>query len=95
MRIIFLGPPGVGKGTLADMLKERKSFIKISTGDLLRENVEKGTELGIKAKEYMDIGELVPDEIVINMVKERIKDLDNFILDGFPRTIAKAEKQRQ
>ncbi len=94
MNLIFLGAPGAGKGTQAKMVSEKYEIPQISTGDMLREAVAKGTELGKKAKEYMDKGELVPDEIVIGIVKERLQQPDcekGFILDGFPRTLAQAE----
>ncbi len=94
MNLILLGPPGAGKGTQAKMISEKYGIPQIATGDILREAVAKGTELGKKAKEYMDRGELVPDEIVIGIVKERLKQPDcekGFILDGFPRTLAQAE----
>ncbi|MCS7121848.1 MAG: adenylate kinase [Archaeoglobaceae archaeon] len=95
MNLILLGAPGAGKGTQAKMLKEKYGFVHISTGDILREAVAKGTELGKKAKEYMDKGLLVPDEIVIGIVKERLKEPDcnkGIILDGFPRTLRQAEE---
>lgn len=90
---IFLGPPGAGKGTQAQRLVEEKGFVQISTGDILREAVKKGTGLGKKAKEYMDAGKLVPDEIIIGIIKEKLKELNgkDIILDGFPRTIPQAE----
>ncbi len=94
MNIIMLGPPGAGKGTQAKMMVERLSIPQISTGDMLRAAVKEGTELGKKAKEYMDSGKLVPDEVVIGIVKERLAQSDcdrGFILDGFPRTIPQAE----
>ena len=94
MKLIFLGPPGAGKGTIAQHITEDLGIPQISTGDLLRAAVKEGTELGKKAKEFMDKGELVSDEIVIGMLKERIaKDdcMKGFILDGFPRTIPQAE----
>lgn len=94
MFILFLGAPGAGKGTQAAMISEKLGMPHISTGDIFREAVAKGTELGKKAKEYMDKGELVPDEIVIGIVKERISQPDcekGCILDGFPRTVAQAE----
>jgi adenylate kinase len=93
-KLIFLGPPGVGKGTVAKMITGKLGVIQISTGDLLRAAVKEGSELGNQAKEYMNAGKLVPDELVINMLKERIKQPDcekGFILDGFPRTIPQAE----
>lgn len=92
--IILLGPPGVGKGTQAKKIMERYGVPQISTGDMLRESVKEGTELGKKAKEYMDRGSLVPDEVVIGIVRERLQKSDcerGFILDGFPRTIPQAE----
>ncbi|WP_457548741.1 adenylate kinase [Archaeoglobus sp.] len=94
MNIILLGPPGGGKGTQAKKIVEKYGVPHIATGDILREAVAKGTELGKKAKEYMDRGELVPDEIVIGIVRERLKQPDcekGFLLDGFPRTIKQAE----
>jgi len=94
MNLIFLGPPGVGKGTIAKEIVKEKSIPQISTGDLLRAAVKEGSELGKKAKEYMDAGRLVPDDLVINLLKERISKDDcknGFILDGFPRTIPQAE----
>ncbi len=94
MRIIMLGAPGAGKGTQASRISERYGIPQISTGDILRSAVREGTELGKKAKEYMDRGELVPDEIVIGIVRERIVQDDRkkgFILDGFPRTVVQAE----
>ncbi|MFH1324245.1 MAG: adenylate kinase [Nanoarchaeota archaeon] len=94
MNLIFLGPPGVGKGTIAKDVVKAKNIPQISTGDLLRAAVKEGSELGKKAKEFMDSGKLVPDELAINLLKERIKKDDckhGFILDGFPRTIPQAE----
>ncbi|BAT72201.1 adenylate kinase [Thermosulfidibacter takaii ABI70S6] len=94
MNIIMLGPPGAGKGTQAKMLVEKFGIPQISTGDMLRAAVAEGTELGKKAKEYMDKGQLVPDEVVIGIVEERLKKSDcekGFILDGFPRTVPQAE----
>ena len=95
MRLILLGPPGAGKGTQAKMLKEKFGIPQISTGDILRKAVSDDTELGKQAKAYMGDGQLVPDEIVIELIKEKIKEDDcagGFILDGFPRTIVQAEK---
>ncbi len=94
MNIVFLGPPGAGKGTQAKRITEKYGIPQISTGDMFREHLSKGTELGQKAKEYMEKGQLVPDEIVLSMVEERLKQPDcekGFILDGFPRTVAQAE----
>jgi adenylate kinase len=94
MRIIFLGPPGAGKGTQAKMLIDRYGIPQISTGDILRAAVKEGTPMGKKAKEYMDSGKLVPDEVVIGIMQDRLKESDcakGFILDGFPRTVAQAE----
>ena len=93
MNLVFLGPPGAGKGTAAQRLVNDIEIPQISTGDLLRESVKQGTQLGRKAKGYMDAGELVPDELVIGLLKERIAKPDcgkGFILDGFPRTIPQA-----
>jgi adenylate kinase len=95
MRMVLLGPPGAGKGTQAVMLMEKLSFLHFSTGDILRENVKKGTEIGKKAKSFMDKGDLVPDEVVIAMMIEKIRETakgKDFILDGFPRTIFQAVK---
>ncbi|MEN2985525.1 MAG: adenylate kinase [Thermodesulfovibrionaceae bacterium] len=94
MRLVFLGAPGAGKGTQAKKLVEKYGIPQISTGDLLRAAVAEGTALGKEAKAYMDRGELVPDSIVLGMVKERISQDDckkGFILDGFPRNVAQAE----
>jgi len=94
MRIVILGPPGSGKGTQAALLRERLGVAHISTGELLRNAVSCQTELGRKAKSYMDAGELVPDELVLGMLEERLgePDTDNgFILDGYPRNQAQAE----
>jgi adenylate kinase len=89
--IIFLGPPGAGKGTQAERLAEDLKIKKISTGDILREAVAKGTELGQRAKSYMERGELVPDEIILGIIEEAINDEEGFILDGFPRNINQAK----
>ena len=94
MRLIFLGPPGSGKGTQAAKLLERVPVAHISTGDILRENVAKGTNLGLQAKSFMDAGKLVPDALIVEMMKHRLGANDcetGFILDGFPRTVAQAE----
>ncbi|MDP4092455.1 MAG: adenylate kinase [Bacillota bacterium] len=94
MRMIMLGAPGAGKGTQAVKLAEKYNIPQISTGDIFRSNIKNGTELGKKAKEYIDKGMLVPDEITIGIVKDRLQQTDcknGFILDGFPRTIPQAE----
>lgn len=94
MRIILLGPPGAGKGTQASMLVKEFGVPHISTGDIFRAAIKEGTELGLKAKSFMDQGQLVPDEVVIGIVRERLtqKDCqDGFILDGFPRTVPQAD----
>ncbi|RUM33139.1 MAG: adenylate kinase [Archaeoglobus sp.] len=94
MNLILLGPPGSGKGTQAKLIVEKYGIPQISTGDMLRDAVAQGTELGKEAKKYMDAGQLVPDEVVIGIVKERLQQPDcekGFILDGFPRTIPQAE----
>ncbi len=94
MRLILLGPPGAGKGTQAVRLVNHFGIPQISTGDILRKAVKDGTELGTLAKGYMDRGELVPDEVVVGIIRERIAEPDcerGYILDGFPRTIAQAE----
>jgi adenylate kinase len=93
MRLIFLGPPGAGKGTQASMVSERLGVPQISTGDILREAVRRKTELGAKAKAYMDAGDLVPDDIMLSLVKERLAEPDcskGFVLDGYPRTLPQA-----
>jgi adenylate kinase len=95
MRLILLGPPGAGKGTQAKMLKEKFKIPQISTGDILRQAVKENTQLGSRAKIVMDAGQLVPDDVVIDLIKERIRQADckaGFILDGFPRNITQAEK---
>jgi len=92
MRIVFLGPPGSGKGTQAQILAQKLGIPQISSGDLLREAVQNNTLAGKKAKSYMEKGELVPDSIVIELVQERIKDDKAYILDGFPRNVEQAEK---
>ena len=92
--IILMGPPGAGKGTLAKKLLQKYGFAHISTGDMFREAMKEGTELGLLAKSYIDRGDLVPDEVTIGIVRERLSknDLDKgFLLDGFPRTIPQAE----
>jgi adenylate kinase len=95
MRLVFLGAPGVGKGTQADRMAARYGVRKISTGDLLREAVRNQTKLGLEAKGYMDQGQLVPDSVVIGLVREKLADenyVHGFILDGFPRTVPQAEE---
>lgn len=94
MRLILLGPPGAGKGTQASAIVKEFNIPHISTGDIFRENIKNRTELGNKAKEYMDKGLLVPDEIVISIVEDRLKEDDckeGFLLDGFPRTLNQGE----
>lgn len=94
LRVIFLGPPGAGKGTQADLLAKEWGVPHVSTGDMLREAVARGTKLGLEAKRYMDSGALVPDEVVIGLVGERLREPDaepGVVLDGFPRTVAQAE----
>ena len=94
MRIMLLGPPGGGKGTQAKFIEKKFNIPQISTGDMLRENVKNKTSLGIDAKNYMDKGELVPDDVILDMMKTRLQQNDcqkGYILDGFPRTIPQAE----
>ncbi len=92
MRLIFLGPPGAGKGTQAQLLEQRVGAKQISTGDILRENRKQGTELGKLAESYMNSGALVPDEVIIKMIEAELAKLNSgFIMDGFPRTVAQAE----
>ncbi len=90
MRLVFLGPPGAGKGTQAKVLEERFAVRQISTGDILRANVAAGTALGVRAKAFMDAGDLVPDDVIIGMMESELGGADSFILDGFPRTVAQA-----
>ena len=97
MRVVLLGPPGAGKGTQAQIIAGRFGVPAISTGDIFRANVSGQTDLGKQAKEYMDAGDLVPDEITVAMVRDRLDEPDakaGFLLDGFPRTIAQAEQLR-
>lgn len=97
MRLILLGAPGAGKGTQANYIKEKFNIPQISTGDMLRAAVKAGTPLGIAAKKVMDAGSLISDDIIINLVKERIKDPDcanGFLFDGFPRTIPQAQAMK-
>ncbi|WP_329281982.1 adenylate kinase [Streptomyces sp. NBC_00691] len=94
MRIVLVGPPGAGKGTQAAFLAKNLDIPHISTGDLFRANISQGTELGLKAKAFMDAGDLVPDEVTIGMAKDRMEQPDavnGFLLDGFPRNVAQAE----
>ena len=94
MRLVLVGPPGAGKGTQAEFIAAHLSVPKISTGDLFRANVGHGTPLGLEAKKYMDSGQLVPDEVTINMVKDRLAEpdaTDGFLLDGFPRNVPQAK----
>ena len=98
MRIILLGAPGAGKGTQAHHIKEKFNIPQISTGDMLRAAVKAGTPLGLEAKKCMDAGGLVPDEVIIGLVKQRLEDADcaqGFLFDGFPRTIPQAEAMRE
>lgn len=93
MYVIFFGPPGVGKGTQAAIVARRAGWAHISTGDMLRQHVGEGTELGKQARSYMDKGQLVPDQLVIDMFMDRLESLrpdQGFVLDGFPRTMAQA-----
>ena len=94
MKIIMLGAPGAGKGTQAKRIAEKYQIPHISTGDIFRSNIKEGTELGMKAKQFMDQGLLVPDELVVDLVVDRVKQEDcknGYVLDGFPRTIPQAE----
>lgn len=93
MRLVLVGPPGAGKGTQAERLAERLDVPHISTGDLFRANLKEKTELGVEAQRYMDAGDLVPDEVTVGMVRDRLTSDDatkGFILDGFPRTLSQA-----
>lgn len=97
MRLILLGAPGAGKGTQANFIKEKFGIPQISTGDMLRAAVKAGTPLGLEAKRFMDAGELVTDELIINLVKERLQQPDcanGYLFDGFPRTIPQAEAMK-
>lgn len=94
LNLVLFGPPGAGKGTQAEFLVEKYNLVHLSTGDLLRSQIAAETELGLEAKKYMDGGNLVPDEVVIGMIKSIVvdsKDAKGFIFDGFPRTVAQAE----
>jgi adenylate kinase len=97
MRFIFLGPPGAGKGTQASFITKKYAIPQISTGDMLRAAIKAGSELGLKAKKIMDAGQLVPDEVIIGLVKTRIQEPDcagGFLFDGFPRTLAQADAMK-
>ncbi|MFN8670684.1 MAG: adenylate kinase [Candidatus Sericytochromatia bacterium] len=94
MKIMFLGPPGAGKGTQAKILEKKYDAFQVSTGDILRKSIEQKTDLGLKAKEYMEQGKLVPDDLMIALIKEKFADPNfskNWIMDGFPRTVPQAE----
>jgi len=94
MKLLLMGPPGAGKGTQAEVLTKKLQVPHISTGDMFRKAIKEGTELGKKAKQFMDEGKLVPDEVTVGIVKERLAESDcknGFLLDGFPRTLAQAE----
>jgi adenylate kinase len=94
VRVILIGPPGSGKGTQAAKIKEKRNVAHVSTGDILRDNVKRGSEIGIRAKSFMEAGRLVPDELMIGMIEVRLGEEDaapGFILDGFPRTTSQAE----
>src|SRR3954465_1976681 len=98
MRLILLGPPGAGKGTQASFIREKYRIPQISTGDMLRAAVKAGTPLGLAAKKVMDAGRLVSDDIIIGLVKERLKEPDcrkGYLFDGFPRTIPQAEAMKE
>ncbi|MGN1044422.1 MAG: adenylate kinase [Candidatus Methanomethylophilaceae archaeon] len=90
-KVVLLGPPGCGKGTQAEKMGDDLGYVKLSTGDMLREAVRNKTELGLKAKTYMDAGGLVPNDLIIGLMKEKIAGLDKIILDGFPRTVEQAD----
>jgi adenylate kinase len=97
MRLILLGAPGAGKGTQANFIKEKYNIPQISTGDMLRAAIKAGTQLGLEAKKVMDAGQLVSDDIIIGLVKERLKDADcanGYLFDGFPRTVAQADAMK-
>lgn len=89
--VVLLGPPGAGKGTVAQRLASERGLLHLSTGDVLRDEVARATALGKQAKDYMDKGELVPDELILSMVKERVAGCSGILFDGFPRTLAQAE----
>lgn len=94
MHLMFLGPPGAGKGTQAKILEQKFNAVQVSTGDILRKAIEAGTKLGLEAKAVMDQGKLVPDDVMIGLIKDKFSEPDfskNWIMDGFPRTVAQAE----
>lgn len=94
MKLILLGAPGAGKGTQAEIISEHLSIPTISTGNIIRETLKSGTEMGLKAKSFIESGQLVPDDVVIGIIQDRLREADcqnGFILDGFPRTIPQAE----
>src|SRR2546425_1940934 len=98
MKLILLGPPGAGKGTQANFIREKYGIPQISTGDMLRAAVKAGTPLGVAAKKVMDAGQLVSDDIIVGLVTERLKEPDcsgGYLFDGFPRTIPQAEAMRK
>src|SRR6476469_174290 len=98
MRLILLGAPGAGKGTQANFIKEKYNIPQISTGDMLRAAIKAGTEMGLAAKRVMDAGQLVSDDIIIGLVKERLKESDcanGYLFDGFPRTVAQADAMKE
>lgn len=98
MRLILLGAPGAGKGTQANFIKEKYNIPQISTGDMLRAAIKEGTELGLAAKKVMDAGQLVSDDIIIGLVRDRLKDADcanGYLFDGFPRTTAQADAMKE
>ena len=98
MRLLLMGPPGAGKGTQAEVLSKKLGIPHISTGDIFRKALKEGTPLGRKAKEYMDAGQLVPDQVTVGIVEERLKEKDcqkGWLLDGFPRTVPQAEALKE
>lgn len=90
MRIVILGPPGAGKGTQAAMLAEARGYTHLSTGDMIRDEMARETELGVFAKQFYDRGDLVPDDVIIGMIKGRVLEAEGIILDGFPRNVSQA-----